>query len=604
MNKNLNDAIIGNDKITASFNKHGSLLRLFYPTPDYKNFIGNMEIGLNIYNFFKTGNINESSNRQILLSDEKKNTFCQYFVEDTNILKTEIFNNENKIRIVETDFCYIDENVLSRRIKIKNEADKEIFVNITVDSIVDKSQNKICTYIKNDTIFHYDKDYSMAIFSKDEINEYVSNDDITKVMFKGKKIKRNETQDFEIFIYLNDNKEINLLNQIDTEIVRLLKINPNDKELQTKKYWNRYVKKHIKHRLNKVTNNVQKIYKRSILLFPLLYNLETGALIDGVQSKENDESYFVTPKNMYFNIQGYITLGYVDELQNYINIFLKKVQNKNGSFEKRFYSEGTLALTEKTTIEETAFCILCISEIFDKNRNSEFLKRNLLTMEKASKYLQKLLRKVFDEGIIDENLSLLGLASTFEALSTMLKIYRNVEKEYLTNRLKLEQINKQRKNIEEILPKIRKYILLNYYDTDRKTLIENISNKNIDAITLLSCTIFNIFSPKENMASNTKENIELELKTYSGGYIKNENKLEKDPAPYINLWQALYYLKIKDYTKAIENFEFVVNTANIHGLLPKNISNENFESVNQLGVSWIHGLFIYVLDKFLENNIL
>ena len=36
--KYYNDAFIGNEKITCSFTKYGELLRLYYPTPDYRQY--------------------------------------------------------------------------------------------------------------------------------------------------------------------------------------------------------------------------------------------------------------------------------------------------------------------------------------------------------------------------------------------------------------------------------------------------------------------------------------------------------------------------------------------------------------------------------------
>ena len=38
-NKYLNEAIIGNKQIVASYTKKGELLRLYYQSPDYRQFI-------------------------------------------------------------------------------------------------------------------------------------------------------------------------------------------------------------------------------------------------------------------------------------------------------------------------------------------------------------------------------------------------------------------------------------------------------------------------------------------------------------------------------------------------------------------------------------
>ena len=46
--KYLNDAVIGNKQMVASYNNKGELLRLFYSSPDYRQFIDYMYAGLKI----------------------------------------------------------------------------------------------------------------------------------------------------------------------------------------------------------------------------------------------------------------------------------------------------------------------------------------------------------------------------------------------------------------------------------------------------------------------------------------------------------------------------------------------------------------------------
>ena len=66
---------------------------------------------------------------------------------------------------------------------------------------------------------------------------------------------------------------------MEEEIDRLTKLEINKEYNQTKKYWKNYLDKHdglkIKDVENKIVNaRVKEIYKRTILLFPLLQNEE------------------------------------------------------------------------------------------------------------------------------------------------------------------------------------------------------------------------------------------------------------------------------------------------------------------------------------------
>ena len=75
MEKYFNDAVIGNNNITASFTKRGELIRLFYPTTDYKQFI----------DFFNTGvKVNDSG--MIYLKNDVNNIYNQKFIYTDIIL--------------------------------------------------------------------------------------------------------------------------------------------------------------------------------------------------------------------------------------------------------------------------------------------------------------------------------------------------------------------------------------------------------------------------------------------------------------------------------------------------------------------------------------
>ena len=75
MNKYYNEAIIGNKNIVASFSEKGEMLRLFYPTRDYKQFIETMHAGVKV---------NDSN--IIYLHEDINNEYEQYYTENTNII--------------------------------------------------------------------------------------------------------------------------------------------------------------------------------------------------------------------------------------------------------------------------------------------------------------------------------------------------------------------------------------------------------------------------------------------------------------------------------------------------------------------------------------
>ena len=109
-NKYLNEAIIGNRQIMATFTQKGEMQRVYFPIRDNKQYV----------NYFHTGvKVNESD--LIYLHDDINNTYRQYYDVDTNILNTEITNTYFNLKILQTDFALIKEDVILKKYTFMNE---------------------------------------------------------------------------------------------------------------------------------------------------------------------------------------------------------------------------------------------------------------------------------------------------------------------------------------------------------------------------------------------------------------------------------------------------------------------------------------------------
>ena len=145
MNKYFNDAVIGNGTISASYTKNGELLRLYYPTIDYRQFVDFFNVGIKV---------NDSN--IIYTHKDVNNLYSQYYVEDTNILKTEIFNTYFRVKLIQTDFCPIKENVIVKRYKFKNENTIDLELNFLVHSkLLTNNNNQVSGYKKDDVLLQF-----------------------------------------------------------------------------------------------------------------------------------------------------------------------------------------------------------------------------------------------------------------------------------------------------------------------------------------------------------------------------------------------------------------------------------------------------------------
>ena len=295
MSKFINDAIIGNKNVTASFSGKGELLRLFYPNIDYKQFIEKIDVGVKV---------NDSG--IIYLHDDINNFYNQYYIENTNILKTEIQNKYFNLKIVQTDFVPINENILIKKYMFKNENFIDLDISLLLHSqALTNINNDTCGYVKNNTLIQYNHDYSVCIFSNQDFlsyqvngvrsniksgiiggKDYVGLSSDSAISYKIPKLKHGETAEINIYILINDNNRKDILNELDEEINRFKKLDVNKLLEDCKKYWENFVQKHDKLELAKsqIDDKIKQSYFRSILLFPLLQNQDTGGISAGMEA--------------------------------------------------------------------------------------------------------------------------------------------------------------------------------------------------------------------------------------------------------------------------------------------------------------------------------
>lgn len=646
-NKYLNEAIIGNKKIIATFTSKGEMQRIYFPSKDNRQYI----------NYFHTGvKINESD--LIYLHDDINNTYKQYYDTDTNILNTEITNTYFNLKIVQTDFILIKENVLLKRYTFLNEGKIDLNTQFYIHSeLLSDTNNFVGCKIVDGGMMQYAHDFVFSTFAKGkdiikhQINgsienikrteihdkDYIGMSKDTSIAYEVGTIKPGEKKELEITILIDENKNIS---DIEDEIERIKRIDFDKEYTNTKSYWRKYVKDHnglkIKEPENSYDERIYEIYKRSILLFPLLTNTDTGAII---ASPEIDENFtkcgryaYCWPRDAVFITKAMDILKMNKETEKFYKVFCKKTQSKNGMWEQRFYTDGKLAPCWGYQVDETASVVFGVYEHYKYTKSEKFLKENLQMCEKAIDFLKRYIKDWIEPSLKNENqenqtqnssnlkehkyhvsydlwemcegVHLYSLASIYSAFENMLKIYDILGKDisdFENNRLKQEKVEKSKKEIEKLQFEIKKYINKYLYDEEKKSYIRNSEDKKMDISIIGAVTPFEVFKPKEKKIQNTVERINLSLRTYTGGYqrFENDNYMNGNPWPIANLWMTLYYLETGEKKKAKETFDFVIKTAGKHYFLGEQIDNETLKPNWVIGLGWSHAMFIIVLEKYM-----
>ena len=635
-NKYLNEAIIGNKKIIATFTQKGELQRLYFPSRDNKQYI----------NYFHTGvKINESD--LIYLHDDINNVYKQYYDTDTNILNTEITNTYFNLKILQTDFVLIKENVLLKKYTFLNESKIDLNTQFYIHSeLLSDSNNFVSCKIVDGGMMQYAHDFAFSTFAKGkdiikhQINgsinnikrteiydkDYIGMSKDSSIAYEVGTIRPGEKKELEICIIIDENKNVS---DIEDEIERVKRIDFDKEYINTKSYWRKYVKKHnglkIKEPENSYEERIYEIYKRSILLFPLLTNTDTGAII---ASPEIDEGFtkcgryaYCWPRDAVFMTKAMDILNMNKETERFYKVFCKKTQSKNGMWEQRFYTDGKLAPCWGYQVDETASVVYGVYEHYKYTKSEKFLKENLQMCEKAVDFLKRYVKDwleknedakehkyhvSYDLWEMCEGVNLYSLASIYSAFECILKIYETLGdnvSEFENNRLKQEKIEKSKKEIEKLQLEVKKYINKNLYDEDKKSYVRNTEDKKMDISIIGAVTPFNVFKPKEKKVQNTVERINLSLRTYTGGYqrFENDNYMNGNPWPIANLWMTLYYLETGEKKKAKETFDFVVKTSGKHYFLGEQVNNETLKPNWVIGLGWSHAMFIIVLEKLYGN---
>ena len=413
MEKYLNEAIIGNKNILATFSANGEMLRVSYPNRDNRQYL----------KYFHTGvKVNDSN--IIYLHEDVNNVYMQYYDIDTNILNTEITNNYFNLKIVQTDFVTIKENIIVKRYSFINESNNDQNVKFLIHSELLSDTNNLVSGMEIDNgMIQYAHDFSFAIFSKSEkvescqINgsqnniytgiiggkDYIGMSKDSSISFDLGVIPAGTKKCIDINIIIDESN--NTMNDFIDEIERIRKIDLNKEYADTKAYWRKYLKEHdglkIKEPENSYDSIIQKIYKRSILLFPLLINEKTGGI---VASPEVDEEFsqcgryaYCWPRDAVFITRALDILKMNSEASKFYNVFCKMTQSKNGMWEQRFYTDGKLAPSWGYQVDETASVVYGVYTHYEYTKDEDFLKNNLQVCEKAITFLKKYVNDLFEE---------------------------------------------------------------------------------------------------------------------------------------------------------------------------------------------------------------
>ena len=627
-NKYFNDAIVGNSRLTVSFSKTGEILRLFYPSVDYMQFFEEYNVGVRVNDVIF--NLNRDLN----------NTYEQSYLPSTNILETKIKNSYFNLLITQTDFVPYNKDVLIKRYKIKNLSKQEYDMGFIVSPMLFGDYNDdICGFVQNDILMQYGHAYAVCTFSKNKIakskltgisenflesfeadKNYIEMSRVSKITYELGNLAVKDEIEFVLYIFVNQNWKRSLLNEA-REVVEGFRALDIDKEIdENKMYWHDYIKNHDLLNVNRrnISKKIKDIYNRTILLFSILTNHNTGGISAGLEVDEQKNKCgrysYCWHRDAVFITKSFDILGMKEEISRFYKVFCPKTQSDSGLWEQRFFTDGNLAPSWGYQIDETASVVYGVYHHYKRNKDVEFLKETYKICDKAMKVLDRYVENLLVDGKEFEpsydlweeyrGQSMYSICSIYSAYHSMIKMLNILipTKDFIPIKYEIQKTINQYENKKETL---KAYIEKHFYSEEKNSFIRNLDDKKIDISILGGVYPFGVFSADDPRVANTIERMNMTIRTYTGGYVRYEDDKYMggyNPWPISTLWMACYYIIMDNKKKALECFDYVVKTASDLNLLAEQIDNTTMKPAWVIGLTWSHAMFIITLEKLIQDG--
>ncbi len=586
MNKYFNRAIIGNGKILACLDDKAELIRLFYPNIDYYQNIHTYSLGF----------VFDGENKVYWFKDSEK--VNQYY--DGNIVYTKLkfsadnINKEYDIEVLIRDYALIEENVIVRKIKFSEPLSLMCFSKLNssperlvsgmciMTSLIQYSQDTYFASVPcgSNILRSQINNVQKVLESADlKLEDYIGMSDNSAFLLEPKK-------EITLFISLEEN-----LKDCTSKIDYLKKQNEEELFNSVKKYWREYLDKHLNYFIGngKYSNKEIDIIERTILMYALLTNKETGAVL---ASPDVDENFmicgrygFCWPRDALFINDAMILLGMEDIVNDFYSKWASITQLPNGLFEQRYYSNGQLAPSWGLQIDETASMIIGINKLKNKHDYAGIVSKATIGMIDFldENFLSKPCYDLWEERRDSHLYSTASIYNALEASREILKDSRDCE------HLICE--------IDLIQPKILSAIKNEFVEDN---VLKRSKYNSITDISSLGASVpFGVFSANDEVVLNSVDKIEKELKTQNGGYLRYKDDLYYGGNPWIisSLWLALYYIEAGNKKKAQDIFDWVTMHADDKGFLPEQIDIDTGKTAWIVGLSWSHAMYIIVGKK-------
>lgn len=639
MKSYFNNAVIGNSRILATFDEKGQILRVFWPNIDYSQQIEKMLLG--IY-FPKT-----SSSMHWLDSDEWN--YNQYYLDDTNILKTVITRKNGDLRIVITDFALNNKDIIIRNIKFENISSECIDLNFAIycSGISGKSDSRSSFFdFDSDAVVIYGHDGYMFVSSDKESSQFqLTNSPIDAcnrlflygvedyslnpegaMLWEMGEIKPSEKASLNLYMVFGDD-----LNKVRNETKEIKKVSFNELFDETKDYWTQFLEGAKK--VNTGVIELDKLYKRTVLVFKIMSD-ETGGIIAAPEfdeeSSKTGQYGFCWLRDAAFITTAMDRIGLTDLSRKFYR-WAVRTQDSSGAWFQRYYTEGNLAPSWGIQTDETGAVLWGMLHHYKITKDKGFLEETWESVYKAAEYLigqidseTGLQKPTYDIWENNYGQHTYTSAAVYGGLTAASKIAKELKKDNILSNKWINEAEKLKGAIEKNLWSEDRGRFLKAINVklnpwgdepgETKRVVVNskgfwrdfsVKDETIDSNLLGLNVPYEVFDINNWKFKGTIKAIEENLTCpYTGGIkrYENDNYVGGNPWVISTLWLAQYYIKNNQMDLAKSILLWTVNHKTSIGFLPEQIDKITGEPAWVIPLTWSHAMFIHVFMDLIEKG--
>lgn len=644
MNENkpyLVDAVVGNSRLLATLGKTGRLYRLWWPHIDTPQHVDAMRVG-----------IKEDFGVVEWIDAPKQNWEHQIaYTERSNVLEIHAKNEQRKLEIESYHFAAIDRDILIRSYTFTNHSNHtQAFQFILHSSFIiceNQLYNTTMFDFEHDALVHFKKNYYFAIGSTLACAQFQSGlsfSDASQGLLLGNvidmkpdgamswniSIAPGESFTLPIFICAGHNEKQALENlsfakQKGAEALRN----------ETNNYWFSLLEQATPCPIE--DKSITDLYERSLLMFKLMSDEETGTII---AAPEFDETFsrcggysYCWGRDAAFITTALDKVGLYDLAEKFYDWTLT-AQAENGAWQQRHYHDGSLAPSWGLQIDEGGSIIWGMWQHYEVKHDLKFAAKVWPAVLKGAQFLLSFIDEktglpkpsidLWEERLASHSYSTaavyggLTAASRFATLANEPHISKqlleaaNKLKEQLNNTSFNEETNcyyrglnlkVSKQKYDEAITNGQTGYIINGPKEYKQYILD--VDPVVD-VSLLGLSVpFAAIDAKSDRMLSTAQLIEQRLTSpIVNGIKRYEDDVYAGGNPWIltTLWLAHYKFTIGQNDEAKKHLDWAIAHRTETGLLPEQIHKENGSPAWVVPLTWSHAMFILAVFMLAETK--